>query len=70
MQAHTTSGWALASRIPGLSPAVLEVIRYYHEHWDGSGYPDGLTGNEIPFLARVVSICDVYDALISERPYQ
>ncbi|MGY2894403.1 HD domain-containing phosphohydrolase [Deinococcus sp. UYEF24] len=70
MQTHTTSGWALASRIPGLSPAVLEVIRHHHEHWDGSGYPDGLAGSEIPLLARIVAVCDVYDALISERPYK
>ncbi|WP_407572698.1 HD domain-containing phosphohydrolase [Deinococcus altitudinis] len=70
MQTHTTSGWALASRIPGLSPAVLEVIRHHHEHWDGSGYPDGLAGEEMPLLARLVAVCDVYDALISERPYK
>jgi len=70
MQTHTTSGWALASRIPEISPVVLEVIRHHHEHWDGRGYPDGLAGDEIPFLARVVAVCDVYDALISERPYK
>jgi len=70
MQTHTTSGWAMASRIPGLSPVVLTVIRHHHEHWDGSGYPDGLTGSEIPFLARVLTVCDVYDALISERSYK
>jgi len=70
MQTHTTSGWALADQIPGLAPVVLDVIRHHHEHWDGSGYPDGLAGSAIPLLARVVAVCDVYDALISERPYK
>ncbi|WP_407543245.1 HD-GYP domain-containing protein [Deinococcus radiomollis] len=46
------------------------MIRHHHEHWDGSAYPDCLAGNEIPFLARVVAVCDVYDALISDRHYK
>lgn len=70
MQTHTTRGWELASQIPGLSPEVLNAIRHHHEHWDGSGYPDGLAGTRIPLLARVVTICDVYDALVNERPYK
>ncbi|MBW4496237.1 MAG: two-component system response regulator [Oscillatoria princeps RMCB-10] len=49
---------------------VLPIIRHHHERWDGSGYPDGLAGSEIPYLATVFQIIDIYDALISERPYK
>lgn len=70
MKTHTTSGHDLASRIPGLSGAVLEVIRHHHERWDGTGYPDGLAGTDIPLAARIFAVCDVYDALLSERPYK
>jgi putative two-component system response regulator len=50
--------------------SVLPIIRHHHERWDGSGYPDGLAGSEIPYLATVFQIIDIYDALISERPYK
>jgi putative two-component system response regulator len=49
---------------------VLPIIRHHHEHWNGSGYPDGLAGKEIPLLARVLQIVDVYDALRTARPYK
>ncbi|MEO1429247.1 MAG: two-component system response regulator [Cyanobacteria bacterium J06632_19] len=49
---------------------VIPIIRSHHERWDGSGYPDGLKENEIPFLAQVFQIIDIYDALTSERPYK
>ncbi len=49
---------------------VSQIIRHHHERWDGSGYPDGLTGHEIPWLAQVFQILDIYDALTSERPYK
>ena len=49
---------------------VLPIIRHHHEKYDGSGYPDGLSGDEIPVTARVLQIVDVYDALTSERPYK
>lgn len=49
---------------------VLPIIRHHHERWDGSGYPDGLVGDEIPFLVQVFQLVDIYDALTHERPYK
>jgi putative two-component system response regulator len=47
-----------------------EIAQCHHEHWDGGGYPDGLQGEAIPLSARIVMVADVYDALISDRPYK
>lgn len=49
---------------------LIPIVKHHHEHWDGSGYPDKLQGEEIPFSARIVSIADAYHALISDRPYR
>jgi response regulator RpfG family c-di-GMP phosphodiesterase len=70
MKTHVERGFHLASQIPGLAQGALNVIRYHHERFDGSGYPEGLKGSEIPLEARVFAICDVYDALVSIRPYK
>ena len=46
------------------------IARSHHERWDGSGYPDGLAGEEIPIAARIVAVADVFDALVTNRPYR
>jgi putative two-component system response regulator len=69
MRSHTTRGEEICRPLPSLRP-VLPIIRHHHERWDGGGYPDGLRGEQIPLLARIVQVADIYDALISARPYK
>jgi len=69
IQKHTVWGDALLSENEEFR-ASREVARYHNEKWDGNGYPDGLAGEAIPLAARIVAVADVYDALISERPYK
>jgi HD-GYP domain-containing protein (c-di-GMP phosphodiesterase class II) len=54
----------------GLSPAALALLRHHHERWDGGGYPDGLSGEQIPIIARALSVADAYDAMTMDRPYR
>ncbi len=69
MKQHTTVGYDL---IKGLEVygRYAEAVKYEHEHWDGSGYPDGLKGEEIPLVARIIAVADVYNALTTDRPYR
>ena len=69
MQRHTVWGANLLTENEDFETAHL-VARWHHEHWDGGGYPDGLAGEQIPLAARIVAVADVFDALISERPYK
>ncbi|MCH8334153.1 response regulator, partial [Candidatus Sumerlaeota bacterium] len=71
MQSHTILGWRLlsGSNTPLLQIAA-KIARSHHEKWDGSGYPDGLVGDQIPLTARMFSLVDVWDALISDRAYR
>ncbi|MCL4441640.1 MAG: response regulator [Firmicutes bacterium] len=69
VRAHPEAGANICSYILPLRP-VLPFIRHHHEHFDGSGYPDGLKGTEIPLGARILSVADAYDALTSDRPYR
>jgi two-component system, cell cycle response regulator len=66
---HTIIGERILGAAPALRP-VAALVRASHEHYDGNGYPDGLRGHEIPLGARIVSVCDAYDAMTSDRPYQ
>ncbi|MGH9559567.1 MAG: HD-GYP domain-containing protein [Bryobacteraceae bacterium] len=69
MRLHTIRGEEICRPMKTLAP-VLPIIRGHHERWDGSGYPDGLAGEEIPLLARILQIADIYDALTTARPYK
>ena len=75
MKTHTTRGCEMLERITNVwdevySKASYEICRHHHERYDGRGYPDGLKGEEIPISAQLVSIADVYDALVSKRVYK
>jgi hypothetical protein len=67
---HPEMGYEVLSRIPFLPKTALEVVLHHHEHWDGTGYPKGLKGEEIPLVARVFAVADVWDALLSRRAYK
>ncbi|MBV8072889.1 MAG: HD domain-containing protein [Acidobacteriaceae bacterium] len=69
MKSHTERGERICGHMRSLAD-VLPIIRHHHERWDGSGYPDGLRGEQIPLLARILQIADVYDALTSSRCYK
>ncbi len=69
MRSHPARGEEICRHLRSLAP-VLPLIRNHHERWDGSGYPDGLRGEEIPLLARVLQVADIYDALTNPRPYK
>ena len=69
MRQHTLRGEEICRPMKTLTP-VLPIIRSHHERWNGSGYPDGLRGEEIPLLARILQVADIYDALTTARSYK
>jgi HD-GYP domain-containing protein (c-di-GMP phosphodiesterase class II) len=69
MRRHTLIGESILSAAPALVP-VAKLVRASHERFDGGGYPDGLAGDEIPLGARIVAVCDAYDAMTSDRSYR
>lgn len=70
MRTHAELGHAMLAGQGGLDPVILDVIRHHHEYLDGSGYPDRLQGRQISDYVRIVTICDIYAALIERRPYR
>jgi HD-GYP domain-containing protein (c-di-GMP phosphodiesterase class II) len=66
---HPVWGAELLERIAGLEP-VATVVRFHHERWDGTGYPDGLRGDRIPIASRIIAVCDAYEAMTSRRTYR
>ena len=68
MRRHTLIGERIIAAAPALA-AAAHLVRSTHEAWDGSGYPDGLAGAEIPLGSRIIAVCDAFDAMISSRPY-
>jgi putative two-component system response regulator len=69
MRAHPILGETIVRPLRS-GANFLPIIRHHHEHWDGSGYPDHLAGRAIPHLARIVSVCDAFDAMVTDRPYR
>lgn len=69
VQLHAPLGWAVVEQA-GYDKVILDIVRHHHENWDGSGYPDGLKGTEIPQAARIVQICDVYQSMTNNRSYR
>jgi HD-GYP domain-containing protein (c-di-GMP phosphodiesterase class II) len=70
MKTHTIEGQFMLDRVGGLLGRVGEIVRSCHERWDGTGYPDGLAGEEIPLQARIVFVCDAWNAMTTHRSYR
>ena len=69
MRAHPEIGARILEPVERLRQ-LAPLVRFSHECWDGSGYPDGLAGEQIPLGARIISVCDAFDAMVSDRPYR
>lgn len=71
VEAHPAAGESILLQVvPEITPDVVDVVRHHHERLDGSGYPDGLRGPDVSQAARIIAVADVYDALVSDRPYR
>jgi hypothetical protein len=70
METHTLEGQRLLDRVGGVLREVGQIVRSSHERWDGAGYPDGLAGEEIPLESSIVSVCDAFSAMTTDRAYR
>lgn len=70
MRTHTIEGENMLRPVGGRLAEIGAFVRSSHEQFDGGGYPDGLAGEEIPLVSRIVCCCDAYDAMRSDRPYR
>ena len=69
MQAHSEIGERILANVDGYED-IARVVRHHHERHDGNGYPDGLVGDEVPLLSRIIAVADAYNAMTSDRPYR
>ena len=69
MEQHSTIGERILRNVADYSE-IAAIVRHHHERVDGNGYPDGLVGDEIPLLARIIAVADAYNAMTSDRPYR
>jgi HD-GYP domain-containing protein (c-di-GMP phosphodiesterase class II) len=67
---HTIQGERILKQVGGALARVARYVRSSHEHYDGNGYPDGLAGESIPIESRIVTVCDAYSAMTTDRPYR
>jgi HD-GYP domain-containing protein (c-di-GMP phosphodiesterase class II) len=70
METHTIEGQRMLDQVGGVLGEVGQIVRSSHERWDGKGYPDGLVGDAIPLEASIVSVCDAFNAMTTDRPYR
>jgi putative nucleotidyltransferase with HDIG domain len=70
VETHAALGEEMLARVGGLLGQVGRIVRSHHERWDGGGYPDQLAGDDIPLVARIVSCCDAFNAMTTDRPYR
>jgi putative nucleotidyltransferase with HDIG domain len=69
MERHSEIGERILAKVEGWRE-IATIVRHHHERWDGQGYPDGLRGDDIPLIARIISVADAYNAMTSDRPYR
>jgi HD-GYP domain-containing protein (c-di-GMP phosphodiesterase class II) len=69
IRSHVTVGASMLKALGEMNP-IVPLILHHHESWDGTGYPDGLKGEEIPLMSRILAVADAYDAMTSDRPYR
>jgi len=69
LRTHTLVGERILDAAPAMGP-VARLVRWTHERWDGRGYPDGLAGDDVPIGARIIFVCDAFDAMTSQRTYK
>ena len=69
VRSHVQVGASMIEML-GEMHAIVPLIRHHHECYDGSGYPDGLKGDQIPLVSRIIAVADMYDAMTSDRPYR
>ena len=70
MRTHAVRGQELLEQAGGMLAEIGQIVRAIHERWDGTGYPDGLSGPSIPLPARIVSVCNAFNAMTTQQPYR